>query len=71
MSDERRRQCITEEDAERIATAAATKALESVYEETLKKVYADIGRGVVNKMFVVIGAAIVAGLAYAKAKGWL
>lgn len=66
-----RRKCITEEDAERIATSAAEKALSTVYDKMLEKVYADLGRAVVNKALVVIGAGVIALLAWSKAKGWI
>lgn len=61
-----RRSGISEEDCQRIAELA----IASVYEKTMDRVYADIGRGAVNKVLVAIGAVVVGFLAYAKAKGW-
>lgn len=66
-----RRKCLTEEDAERIATSAAEKALDAVYNKTIERVYAEIGKGVVNKVLVMIGAAAFGMLVWAKAKGWI
>ena len=66
-----RRSGVSEEDALRIAKLAAKQALEDAYDETMNRVYADLGRAVVQKALVVIGAAVIGFLAYAKAKGWI
>ncbi len=51
---------LTERDLERIAEAAADRALE--------KVYGDIGRSVTTRVFWIVGAMA---LGFAAAKGWM
>ena len=52
---------LTEEQIELIAERAATKALE--------RVYAQIGKSVVQKFLFVVGAATIAALAWLKGSG--
>lgn len=52
--------CLTEEDIDRIAERAAEKAFE--------KVYAEIGRSVVKKFLWIAGAI---GIGFAMGKGWI
>lgn len=66
-----RRAGISEVDAQRIATLAAEQAIANVYDKTMDKVYADIGRGVVSKFLYGVGALVIGFAAYAKAKGWV
>jgi hypothetical protein len=58
-----RRAALTDEQIELIAERAAEKALE--------KVYASVGRSVVQKFLWVVGAAALAALAYFKGLGKL
>lgn len=51
---------LTERDLERIAEAAADRALE--------KVYGDIGRSIITRVFWIAGALA---LGFAAAKGWV
>lgn len=69
--ERRRAFSISEEDAQRIAKAAAKEALAEAYEDTIDKVYAEIGRNVVSKALVAVGAIVFGMIVWAKAKGWL
>jgi hypothetical protein len=56
-----RRSALSEEQIELIAEKAAEKALQ--------KVYAQVGRGIVNKLFLVIGACVIGILLWMGGKG--
>lgn len=56
-----RRSALSEEQIEVIAEKAAEKALQ--------KVYAQVGRGIVNKLFLVIGACVIGILLWMGGKG--
>ena len=58
---------ITEDDVERIAESAATKAIEKMKDDF----YREVGKGFMNKLFVITGMAIVGLAAWLHSKGFL
>ena len=58
---------ITEDDVERIAESAATKAIEKMKDDF----YREVGKGFMNKLFVITGMAIVGLVAWLHSKGFL
>lgn len=67
---ERRRNVhLTREEIEQIAKEAAAAALSEGFNKITTDVYASIGRGVVKKFFVIIGALVVGAWAYFSVKG--
>lgn len=66
---ERRRSSpvLSEEQIEEIAERAADKAVEKM----TNRIYLEVGRGVVKKALLLIGAFVVGAGLWAKAKGWI
>jgi hypothetical protein len=66
MQTERRKTpTLTDEQIEEIAEKAAEKAMQKMRDDF----YKGIGKGVINKLFVITGGLIVGAWAWAKAKG--
>lgn len=63
---ERRRSALSEEDMDAIAARVVEKTIERMTE----KMYREIGRTVVTKLLVAVGAGVVGFYFYAKNHGW-
>jgi hypothetical protein len=58
---------LTDEQIDRIAEKAADKAVAKLTDQ----VYREVGKGVVQKLFYIVGALVVAAFLWAKANGWI
>jgi len=65
--ERRKSPVLTEEQIEEIAERAAEKAVEKM----TNQIYLEVGKGVVKKSLLLIGAFVVGAGLWAKAKGWI
>lgn len=72
VGPERRRQVhLTEWQLDDIAERAAEKAVAKTVDKLTRSAYENIGRGVVRKLFYIIGAGAVALYVWAQTHGWI
>lgn len=58
---------LTDDQVDRIAERAAEKAVAKLTDH----VYREVGKGVIQKLFYIVGALAVATFLWAKANGWI